>query len=145
MAALKIYNADEVTVVFGPVLVESGRGSDEFVRIENESNIAEDDAGVDGEVTVSRSKDKRATVTLTLMQTSVSNDLLSVIANAMRSAPSGTGGIHPLLIQDQNGRALYTAANAWIQKEPDIAKAKAPGTAEWPIRCAELIRVDGGS
>ncbi len=141
----KVYNGDEVIVVFGPVLIQSGRGPEEFVRIESESNITEDDVGVDGEVVVSRSQDKRATITITLMQTAAANAELSVIANTLRNAPSGIGGFHPVLIKDLNGVSLHTAINGWIQKEPDVAYAKAPGTREWELRVATLVRADGGN
>ena len=140
-----VYNSDEVLIVMGPVTVQGGRGDDEFCRIEPESNIAEDVVGVDGEVVVSRTNDGRHTVTLTVLQTSKANNGLSILANLFKTAPGAAGGIVPFLVKDLNGLALYTAENAWIQKEPDVTYARAAGTREWEIRAAQLIRVDGGS
>jgi hypothetical protein len=143
--SLKIYNADEVTAAFGPVLIESGLADGEFLRIEQESDDISDVAGTDGEVAASRTNDRRATVTIILMQTSSSNDQLSVLSNLAKTAPGMAGAVHPLLIKDRNGRAIYTAQNAWISKAPDVSFDRTATAREWTIRCANLIRVDGGS
>lgn len=140
-----VYNSDEVLVVMGPVTVQGGRGDDEFCRIEPESNIAEDVVGVDGEVVVSRTNDGRHTITITVLQTALANNGLTILANLFKTAPGALGGIVPFLVKDLNGAALYTAENAWIQKEPDVTYSRAAGTREWEIRAAQLVRVDGGS
>jgi hypothetical protein len=127
------------------VLVESGFADDEFLRIEQETDTTTDVAGTDGEVAVSRTNDYRATITILLLQTSDANLGLSVLANLARSSPGMAGAIVPSLVRDRNGAALYTAANSWVQRPPDAAFARAAGTREWAVRCARLIRVDGGN
>jgi hypothetical protein len=141
----KVYNADEMTIVFGPVIVDSGFADGEFLRIEQESDDTDDVAGTDGEVSVSRTNDQRATVTFVLMQTSSINDALSGLSNLVKSAPAGAGGIHPLLITDRNGRALFTASNAWVRRAPDRSYDRTAQGVEWQIRCSHLVRFDGGN
>lgn len=138
----KVYNADQVTVAYGPVLLDSGHADGEFLRIEQESDDFEDMVGSGGEVVRSRTNDRRATVTLILLQTAAENDLLSAISAVQRE----TGlGAEPLLVKDSNGRALYKAETAWIRRGPDASYDRGPTSREWAIRCAELIRFDGGN
>ncbi len=146
MAAAKIYNPDEVSIVLGPALINSGYADGEFIRIEAESEDSTDVVGSDGEVAISRTNDRRATITIILMQTADVNTQLSVLSNLFRSAPGALGGVVPFLLRDRNsGAGLYTAENAWIAKPPDISFDREATSREWMIRCADLVRIDGGN
>ncbi len=145
MAETKVYNPDEMTIAVGPVLIENGFADGEFIRVEQESDDTEDVAGTDGEVAVSRTNDRRATITIILMQTAAANAGLSTLSNLARSAPGMTGAIVPLLIRDRNGATLYTGQNAWVRRAPDASFDRTATGREWQIRVADLIRVDGGN
>lgn len=138
-----VYSADEVTVVFASILMQ-GFAEDEAVTVEMESDDYEDVVGVDGFVAVSKTRDERGTVTIKLLQTSPTNDVLSAHRMAGLLAPNGAG-VGALLVKDRQGRSLYTAEHAWIQKAPDAAFARAAGAREWVIRCAKLINFTGGN
>jgi hypothetical protein len=143
--AQKVYNADEIQMAFGPVLIESGLGDDEFCRVEQESDDTEDVVGVDGEVTVSRTNDRRATITFLVMSSSISNDGLTTLSNLVKTAPGMAGGVHPVVIRDPNGRTIMEGANAWIRRAPDRSFARTANVNEWQIRVANLVRNDGGN
>jgi len=138
----RVYNADQVTVVYGTVILNAGHGEDEFCRIETESDLFEDMVGAGGEVVRSATNDRRADVTITLLQTAPENALLSAIANVQKATKLGS---EPLIIQDQNGTSVYKAEQAWIKREPDPTFGRSASTREWVIRCAELVRFDGGN
>jgi len=142
---IKVWNSDEVVISLGPVILESGFAEDEFIRLEQDSDDTEDVVGVDGEVVVSRTNDRRATLNFILMQTSIGNDGLTTLANLTRTAPGMAGAIQPMLIKDLNGRSLFTAQNAWVAASPPVSMAKKATPREWKIRIASLVRVDGGS
>lgn len=142
---VKVYNPDEMTIAVGPVLIDRGFADGEFLRVEDESDDTEDVAGTDGEVAVSRTNDRRATVTIILLQTAEANLGLSTLSNLARSAPGMAGAIVPLLISDRNGATLYTAENCWVQRPPDASFDRTAQSREWTVRCANLIRVDGGN
>lgn len=142
---VKVYTSDEVVIVFGPVLIESGLDEDDFVEVTQDSDDVEDVCGCDGEVSISRTNDKRADIKIRLMQTSDHNDALSILSNLIRTAPGMTGGVVPFVLKDRNGRALYTAQNAWVKKPPDPVYGKKVKNREWTLRAAHLIRVDGGN
>lgn len=138
--AAKIYNADEVSIVFGVVPISGGWGDGEFCRIEMLNDAFEDVAGTDGEVTRTKTNDRRATITITLMQTSSFNAALSLLHEADKNTAGGTG-VLPLLIKDNNGVGLWSAKDAWIVKAPDLTFDRGATSREWVIRCAALVRV----
>ena len=142
MGTAKTYNADQVTVAYGPVLLGSGQGDGEFLRIEQEADDFDDVVGSGGEVARSKTNDRRATATLILLQTANENDLLSAISNVQRETGLGS---EPFLVRDTNGRALYKAEQAWIRRGPDATFDRTATSREWAIRIADLVRVDGGN
>jgi hypothetical protein len=141
----RTYNPDEMIIIIGPVLITSGLADGEFLRVEGEADDVQDVAGADGEVAISRSNDRRATVTLILLQTAAANQGLSVLSNLARNAPNMAGAVQPFGAKDGNGATVYAAENSWIMKPPDASFDRTAQSREWPIRCANLIRNDGGS
>lgn len=142
---VKVYNPDEITIVLGPVLISEGFADGEFLRIEQATEDAQSVVGTNGEVAVSRTNDRRATITILLLQTATANAGLSVLSNLFKLSPNSAGAIVPFLVKDQNGGSLYTAQNAWIMKPPDVSFDRTAQTREWQIECANLVRFDGGS
>lgn len=140
---MKDYDPTEVTVSFAGITIQ-GFADGEFVRVEQDTDDFTDVVGTDGEVSRSKTSDRRATVTFLLMQTSATNILLSALSNADRDAPGGAG-VGALYIRDRQGTSLHRAAEAWIQKPPNVSYDRTPGPREWVIRCAKLIRTDGGN
>jgi hypothetical protein len=124
--------------------IESGFDDGEFLRIEQEADDFVDKAGTDGEVTRSKTNDRRATITIILMQSSDGNALLSGLNNIDRLAGNGAG-VGPLLVRDRQGTALYAAAECWISKPPDVSFDREPTAREWTLRCASLERFDGSN
>ena len=142
---LRNYDSKGIIISLGPVLIESGFADGEFLTIEEDSDATVDVVGTDGEVAVSPTNDQRATVTVKLMSTAAANDGLSTLANLARTTPNMIGAVQPLLIKDSFGRALYTGANAWVQKAPSVSYDRPATTREWTIRVAHLVRFDGGN
>ena len=140
----KVYNADEVTISISGVLIDAGFGDGEFLRIEQDSDDFLDVVGTNGEVAVSKSNDRRATATLTLMQTSDANDLLSALSNLARNSP-GLAGAGAFYVRDRQGRSIYEADSCWVAKAPDPGFDRSATSREWKIRIGSLRRVDGGN
>src|SRR5688572_26585332 len=116
--AVKTYDADQITLSIAGIPL-GGYADDEFCTIEMETDAFTDVVGSDGEVSRSKTKDRRATIMVKLMQTSDSNDLLSALMNTDLNAPNGAG-VGALLIRDRGGRAIYTSDACWVSKEPDV-------------------------
>jgi hypothetical protein len=140
---LRIYDPDQIFISLAGIPL-SGWADGEFCRIERENPSFEDVVGTDGEVTRSKTNDERATVTLRLMQSSPSNDLLSALHLSDKNTPGGVG-VGVLLIQDLQGTSVFTAEKSWISKEPDVSYDRTPTEREWIIRVAKLVSNHGGA
>jgi hypothetical protein len=141
---MKIYDADQISIMIAGIPITSGFADGEFITIEPEAEDFTDVVGTDGEVTRSKTNDRRATLTLKLMQTSEANALLSALNETDKNTPGGAG-VGALLIRDRQGLSLYQAAECWIQKGPNITFDREATAREWIIRCAKLVPFTGGN
>lgn len=140
----KVYDANEVTLNFAGIPIDSGFDDGEFIRIEQESDDFVDKAGTDGEVTRSKTNDRRTTITVILMQSSDGNAALSALNNIDRLANNGAG-VAPILVSDRQGTSIFAAAECWIAKPPDVSYDREPTAREWTLRAANPERFDGGN
>lgn len=142
---VKFYASDGITVTLGTEDITNGLPKDGFIEITPESPLTKDDAGCDGEVSISRTNDQRQTIMLKLKATSDHNDYLSVLANLMKNAPGGAGAVQPFRVFDGNGRSVFFAPNTWVQDEPPISYAEEVQTNEWGLRCAHMAKSIAGN
>jgi hypothetical protein len=141
MGRLKNYNCGQVQVVAG-VRTLSGFAPDSIVSVDFDEDSFEAEAGSDGEVTRSVSKNQMATITVKLMQSSDSNDILAAF---WASDQAGGAGVFPIMVKDGSGRSLYVGEQAWVQKLPAGDFEKKAKDREWKIRVASLTAVVGGN
>lgn len=137
------YDPDEVIVTVGGADIE-GFFTGSFIQITYDNPIFNKVVGATGDVTRSKTNSLMATITITLMQTSPSNDLLSTIANADLKGRNGAG-VFPLVIRDSfSGRSVHVAANAWVEKFPDTNYDQQDSGRAWVIAAARLESFVGG-
>lgn len=130
---LRTYDPKRVSIIVGAAIM-SGLAEDTFVSVEEIGDGVTSVSGADGEVARSMSADRRARVTLTLQQTSPSNDALSALLQIDRA--SGGNGVFAVAITDLRGSSLMTSSEAWIVKAPTSEFAATVGTREWTIETA---------
>lgn len=126
---LKSYDPAKVSVIVGGSRME-GFADGSFVEISRDTDEFTDAAGADGEVARSKQNDTRGTITLTLLQTSLSNTVLSGLAKS--------GAVVPVLVSELGSGSTYDSDNAWVMKMADSAFSKNIETRQWRIRCAKL-------
>lgn len=137
---VETYSPKKVHVLVGAAIIQ-GYADGTFVNVERSVDAFTLSVGADGEASRVHSPDRSGTVTLTLQQTSDSNDVLSALAIADDLTLQGT---FPLLVKDNNGRTLVESNTAWIKKVPASEYSKEMSQREWVIECAELnIHVGG--
>lgn len=141
---LKIYDANEITIIIAGIPIDSGFADGEFLRIEQDSDDFSDVVGTDGEVTRTKTNDRRATITLILSQSSSSNAVLSAL-NLLDKKVGNGAGVGPFLVRDKQGTSLYSASKSWVAKPPNAGFGREASTREWKIRVADLDRLDGGN
>lgn len=139
--AVDTYAPEKVAIIFGGAIM-SGYADGTFVNIERNTETFQTVVGADGESTRVKSADQSGKVTITLKQSSDSNDILSGFEAADAASLQG---YLPLLVKDANGRSLYAAENAWIEKPADAEFGKDLNTREWVIQCDKLIPFTGGN
>ena len=135
--AIKTYDPKQVAIILGGIIV-AGWNS---LSVEYEDDAYEHSVGTDGEEMRSKKNDLRASMTLTLAQSSASNDALSILAAADRAS---NGGALPLLIKDNTGRSLVTSESAWIKKVPAFSREAGPSEVEWSFSLSNAIIFHGG-
>lgn len=141
MSQLTNYSPDEVMCSFLTVIV-SGYADGTFIEVERNEDGFTEYVGSGGEVCHTRSLNKTAKVTLTLMQTSPINDLLSAIAIQDEFDGSAYG---PFMVSNLNGDTLCQAAECRIAKMPKMERGKDSGTVVWTFMAANMEIFIGGN
>lgn len=138
--AAKTYNSKKVQVSFlnQPI---TGFADGEFISAEMNSDQVTLVVGADGEGARAMSADGSGIVKLTLLQTSLGNDILTAALNKDRLTNLNVG---PLLIKDVSGRTFVMGAEAWVKKFANVTLDKEVKAREWTLECADLqINVAG--
>lgn len=140
MAEFANYDPKDIEVIVAGSILTGF--AEEKVTVAREANIADDEVGANGDVARAINNDKRGTITITLLQSSTSNLILSGLAKADEF--TGTG-VFPVIIKDTRGKDLHAAPQAWIQKYPETKYSKGIETREWVIRTNNLQMLVGGA
>lgn len=140
----KTYSADQVKIFIAGREIDSGFADGDFCKIEMMSPMWGSKAGANGEAVRFKTSDKRAKMTLLLMQTSAGNDVLSQLLALDLGNPNGAG-VGAFKVVDLNGRTLAEAPHAWVAGYPAVAFGREPGAREWPLECGQLKMTVGGS
>ncbi len=139
--SVKSYSPDKVQIVFAGEIV-SGYSDGTFVTVARDNPSFTSGTGADGEGWRAKSNDKSGTITITLLQTSSSNDAFS----ALVALDESTGdGVAPFLMKDNSGRSLYSAETAWIEKPADGGFARGGSDREWVIKTDKLNMFTAGN
>jgi len=134
------YNPREVMVVYGVARV-TGFEPGTFITVEQNNDLWTMKEGVDGGWVRSRHGARGATVTMTLMHASPSNDMLA----AQMALDLLTGkGMVPFLLKDNNSNILVSAPWVWVKRIPTIELAEESGSYEWVLEGPNFATVPGG-
>lgn len=136
------YDPKKVLVTWGPVLF-SGFADGTFITAVRNNQGVNLAVGATGDAARAISNDKSGIVTLTLLQSSVVNGLMSAIEKADQE---NGDGVLPLFIKDLKGFDLVKAGTAWIQKLADYNRGRelADGNVAWALESDDLDIFQGG-
>lgn len=135
------YNPKKVSVIVGGKII-SGFTDGNFIKAARNSDMWSLKTGVDGIATRSKTNDKSGKITITLHQSSPSNDYLSTLA--LSDEASDTGAV-PILIRDSNGTSLVSCLTGWVKKLADGDYEKEVANRVWVIETDELVLFNGGN
>lgn len=106
-----------------------------FIAISQISEGTSSKTGADGEIARAKSSDMRHSVTITLLQTSDTNDVFSTLLLLDQRTPGGK--TFPITVSDLAGRTVFMAAQAWITKFPDAEYGQEVGDRAWVLHTGE--------
>lgn len=135
------YDPKFVLLTLGEIFF-SGFADGTMIQVEREGDSFTKYTGGDGEVSRVRNRNRSGSVTVTLAQTSLTNDLLSALLAADELA--GTG-VRPLTLRDMSGNSLVAADRAWLKKPAALEFGKDMSNRQWVIDCAFVEPVVGGN
>lgn len=141
MSNVFTYDPKQVSMIVGGKIA-SGFADGTFIMIERNEPAFNLKVGTDGEGTRAKSNNKSGKITITLMQSSSFNDVLSGFAAADELS---NAGVVPILLRDASGRTLCTALSAWVQKYANSEFAKEVTTRVWILETDEIDIFVGGN
>jgi len=133
----KYYNPAELSVIINSHPISRDIPTDTFLSIEPNSDITNETVGSRGNVTQAPTNDKMWVMTLTLIQSSPSNDYLSSLALE--------GLAFPVLVKDHLGTTVMESPKAWVKRWPTLEYAQDPSNREWTLCLSNGVPFVGGN
>lgn len=132
----KFYDSNQVFVSLADRPITKGRTEGDFVVTEYNADSITETVGADGEVAVSISQNKSATIKLKVMQTSSSHSLLTELYAAWRADPTT---LLPFELRDLQGSKIEHCL-CYFRKPPPSNYGAVAGEREWTLGTADLTR-----
>jgi len=146
---LATFSPADVTVVIsqessGIAFIVSGFSEDSIVQIERVAETYALYTGADNTSTRVYNANNSARITLSLQQTSASNDLLTQVW-ANDKATRNSSGLFSIHVKDNSGRSNYFSDDAYIGVVPNSNFSNSMQTRDWVIHAHNLDSVIGGN
>lgn len=148
----KTYDPTKVVVTVGSYTV-TGFADGSLVKCERNEDGFKLTVGGDGEAVRSKNPNRSGKITISLMQSSASNEYLSSMAlldetgaagavTTPRAAP--TASVQTVTVKDNNGNSLWSADEAWVMKPADGDYEKEAKDRTWVLEAAKLTYSERG-
>lgn len=139
---VRTYDPKLIAVTWGGVIF-TGFAEGVFLNItRSKGNLFDKSTGADGTVDRVNKNAKDFTITVTLKQTSLTNDALSAL---MLADVNFNTGKFPFVVKDLNGTETFFSAYAWISKDPDDEYSDALGNRAWIFDTGVATKFTGGN
>jgi hypothetical protein len=137
---LRPYSPEVVTTNWGAIMPIRGFEEGTFIEVARASENTRTKVGAQGDVGITLNADKTGTVTITLMQTSESNRLLSALQASQDS--EGTLYRENLQIKDPSGSMLCECLGAHIMTPPVITLADDMSPKTWVFFSEKILYLE---
>jgi hypothetical protein len=139
--AFSSYDPKKIVITLGGTPI-TGYADGTFANFERTNDTFSMTTGADNLTTRTKRNDKSGSLTITLQQTSLSNDILTTFAILDETANQG---IFSMQIKDTLGTTLVSAKSAWVRKYAPIERGNELSNTEWIIDCADTTVVVGSN
>jgi hypothetical protein len=131
--AVRTYDPKQVIITISGVPM-SGFSDGTFLEIDRNEPTWNTVVGADGLVTRGKTNNFSGTLTLTLKQSSPSNDVLSGL---MAVDEATNAGVFPVLVKDLSGNSIYFSAQAWVTQYANSSFGKDISDRQWILTMSE--------
>jgi len=138
MALFKTFSFQNANAIFGIIEIQGWAEGDDVLTIEMEEDQFSDVAGAKGDVARSQTSDNRCTITIKLLQTSITNAELTAAYTLDKTTGSG---VAPMIIEDKEAGETFVVNNAWINKYPKVVRGPKANAMEWVFRGDEMTPI----
>lgn len=147
MQRLATFAPNQLSVVItqdstGIAHVVSGYSEDSIVNIEWTTPRYSLYTGADNTGTRVYNASNSATLTLSLQQTSASNDVLSLL---FANDSTDSSGVFSIQVKDSSGRSVYFSDDAYVSTRPNAGFSNSMMTRDWVIDAFNLQSYTGGN
>lgn len=139
--AVRTFDPKSVIITIGNIPM-SGFADGTFLEVTADTQQFTKVIGADGYATRVKTNNYGGVLTLTISQSSPSNDALSALLTADRVS---NAGVVPILIKDLSGSTILFSASGWIQQFPDITFGNTINNRAWVFDLAEMDMFIGGN
>lgn len=140
--SINTYSPKDVLVSVAGMHTVTGYADGTFVRIKKDGRPFRKQRSMSGEQARIYEEDQGFTVELTLMQSSSSNNILSMLYNIDIATRMGK---FPLIIKDGRGSTTFVSLTTWIEQIPDVTFGSTLSTNTWVFGCSDAIINIGGN
>ena len=138
--SVSTYDPKGVYIIVGQYLI-SGFADDSLITYSRNEDSFTLKVGATGEACRSMNRNRSGTIKIDLMQSSMSNDILS----GLLIIDEQTGeGIVPVKIEEAKSETVWFAAAGWVKKPADLDFKKECSTRSWEIEVSEVTTFTGG-
>nr|DAJ98421.1 MAG TPA: Protein of unknown function (DUF3277) [Caudoviricetes sp.] len=137
MAMYQQYSPKDVVCSWNGIAIE-GFAPDSFLRLQRTSPLVTPVVGAGGQVALTRNADKTGTIEIELMQTSLSNQILSAIQAKQDDMELEEDISSNFVIYDPSGSVMATGINAWLQELPQVELGRDQNSKTWIFGCERL-------
>lgn len=138
-SSINTYSPQDVTLDIGNFVLQAWKS----ISIQKSTPGFRRVRGIRGKNTRSRNRDTSATITILVMQTSHTNDVLSQIH--ARDLQNGRGRMK-ILLKDASGSSVFHSNEAYIEDYPRAVYGDSISYHEWTIFCQSVDKhVVGGN
>lgn len=141
MAEVKTYDPKSIALTVNGIPI-SGFADGEFISFEYDEDAFSKVTGADGISSRAKSNNNDGNLTITLQQTSPSNDVLTGIAVADKLSNTG---VVPVILKDILGTTTIFSANGWIRRIPQVNYSKEISNREWVLDLSSVEVFLGGN
>jgi len=164
--SVSTYSPSDVSVIYGLKHI-NGFVEGSFITIHRETPMFSHSRAMDGSTALSVQKYSTYTVTITLAQTSDSNQFLHSLQKLMLksltkldstspfSGLSSLSGIKttvsnvisklPFIIRDGSGNSVFFSNDVWLSEEPEVTYSAGMEARTWTIKCLNATNSIAGN